>query len=171
MLAGDHVDLVLRAGSLTEGTFFPPVTFSPWWGVLAATLVALVIAFYIVVPLLTRAPRRAHDDAAVPEFVMPDVPLSEKYGDLIAEVEADHRAGRVSSRAAHQRLSLLVRYFAFESTGMRAPTMTLADLRDAQSPELSDAVERLYPGAFAAIEGGSVAEAAEHARRVVKPWN
>lgn len=150
---------------------FPPVQYSPMWGVLAVTLLVLIAAFYILVPVLMRsreAAREPADSSWIPEF--PPVPLGEKYSGLIAEVESAHHRGELTVRDAHQRLSLLLRFFAWESSGLRAPQMTLADLREAHATPLSDAVEQLYPGAFAEIERGSVLEAAELARRVVHSW-
>lgn len=159
------------AGVVGDG-FFPPVQYSPFWMVLGIGIVLLVVAFYVVVPLLTRSHRVEREP--VDTSWMPQEPtetLRGKYIDLIGEVEAAHHRDEVSLRAAHQRLSLLLRFFAYESSGIRAPQMTLADLREAHATPLGDAVEQLYPGAFSEIERGSVIEAADMARRVVLSWN
>ena len=78
--------------------------------------------------------------------------------------------GELGIREAHQRLSQLVRFHAYETSGVRAPQMTLADLRENDLTSLGDAVESLYPGAFDRIDRADVAEAAETARRVVRAW-
>lgn len=151
--------------------FFPPVAYSPLWAALAVAILLMLAAFYIVVPLLTRQPRVAEPEADL-SWMPVDVPaLRGKYDVLISEVEAAHRGGELSIRAAHQRLSLLLRLFAYESTGIRAPHMTLAELREGSNTPLSDAVARLYPGEFEAVERGSVLDAAEVARRVVHTWS
>ncbi|GAB3143522.1 hypothetical protein [Marisediminicola antarctica] len=151
--------------------FFPPVAYSPLWAALAVVILLVLAAFYIVVPLLTRQARVEEPEVDV-SWMPVDVPaLRGKYEVLISEVEASHRLGELSVRAAHQRLSLLLRLFAYESSGIRAPHMTLAELREGRDTPLSDAVAKLYPGEFEAIERGSVLDAAEVARRMVYSWN
>jgi hypothetical protein len=49
--------------------------------------------------------------------------------------------------------------------------MTLKDLRRTPLTPLSDAVARLYPGAFSPDPRGSVDEAVAEAQRVVNSWN
>lgn len=153
--------------------FFPPVAYSPLWAALAAVLLLALAAFYILVPLLTRQTRAPEPEPEMDLSWMPvDVPaLREKYEVLISEVEAAHRSGALSARAAHQRLSLLLRLFAYESSGIRAPHMTLAELREARNSPLSDAVAKLYPGEFEATPRGTVQDAAEVARRLVHTWS
>ena len=151
--------------------FFPPVAYSPLWAALAVVVLLVLAAFYIVVPLLTRQARVEAPDVDV-SWMPVDVPaLRGKYEVLISEVETAHRGGELSVRASHQRLSLLLRLFAYESTGIRAPHMTLAELRDGRDTPLSDAVAQLYPGEFEAVERGSVRDAAEVARRMVYSWS
>ncbi|MCY7325323.1 MAG: hypothetical protein LH605_04240 [Microbacteriaceae bacterium] len=151
--------------------FFPPVAYSPLWAALAIVILFALAAFYVVVPLLTRQARVEEPEVDV-SWMPVDVPaLRGKYEVLISEVEAAHRSGELSLRAAHQRLSLLLRLFAYESSGIRAPHMTLADLREARNTPLSDAVAKLYPGEFEAVERGSVQDAAEVARRMVHSWS
>lgn len=151
--------------------FFPPVAYSPLWAALAVVILLVLAAFHIVVPLLTRQARVEEPEVDV-SWMPVDVPaLRGKYEALISEVEAAHRSGELSVRAAHQRLSLLLRLFAYESSGIRAPHMTLAELRDGRDTPLSDAVAKLYPGEFEAVERGSVLDAAEVARRMVHTWS
>lgn len=153
-----------------ENGFFPPVDYSGWWIVLALGIVAVIIAFYVVVPILTRA-RETQPEPVDTGWIPSPVSIREKYVDLIDEVEASHRRGELTIRASHQRLSMLLRFFAYESSGINAPQMTLADLRQTRATPLSDAVARLYPGAFREVERGSVDEAAGMAKRVVQSWN
>lgn len=151
--------------------FFPPVDYSPGWIVLAILVLVVLTAFYVLVPLLTRARSRESVPTDIDWMPAAGPTLQRKYVDLIEEVRESHHRGELGVRASHQRLSLLLRFFAYESSGVRAPQMTLADLRTRQLTPLGDAVERLYPGAFREIERGSVDEAAAMAKRVVDTWN
>ena len=153
-----------------SGTFFPPVDYSFGWALLAAALVLLVIGFYVLVPLLLRTRRPASAPTSV-DWIPEPATVRQKYDVLIDDVVIAHHRGELGLRAAHQRLSLLLRFFAYESSGIRAPQMTLDDLRRTRVTPLGDAVERLYPGAFREVEQGSVDDAAAMAKQVIATWN
>lgn len=150
--------------------FFPPVTYSAWWTVLAVVILVVIAVFVAAVLFFTRV--RADPASESDLSWLPPSPgeLTVKYLGLIGEVETATVRGELGVREAHQRLSQLLRFHAFEASGVRAPQMTLTDLRAAELSSLTDAVERLYPGAFAEIERGGVAQSADMARRVVQSW-
>ena len=152
--------------------FFPPVQYAPVWGLLAAVIILAVVLFYAAVLWFTRARERAEAAPADIGWLPVDTEeLRVKYADQIDRIAVDHRRGALTGRAAHQQLSLLLRFFAFEADGVRAPNMTLSDLRASAQLPLADAVARFYPGAFAADEPRSVEEAVDTARQVVRSWN
>ncbi|MBC7723637.1 MAG: hypothetical protein H7146_02670 [Burkholderiaceae bacterium] len=153
--------------------FFPPVTYPFGWTALAVLLVVAVAAFYVAIWCFTRARDTPPQTATDLGWLTGErqEALRTKYTTQIEAIESAHRDGSLTARAAHQQLSLLLRFFAFESTGVRAPSMTLSDLRERRQLPLASAVEKLYPGAFDAVEHGSVPEAADTARRVVSSWD
>lgn len=148
--------------------FAAPVQFSPVWTLLGVGILLLIAAWFVIVLALTR--RRHADDPRQLNAPFTTSSYRSAYLDLIDEVGEAYRAGRVSSAEAHQRLSLIVREFAAGIRGVRAPYMTLAELRSSSIDPLADTVAELYPGAFAARPGASVAEAEEHARALVSGW-
>lgn len=116
---------------------------------------------------------RASAEADVPDFVAPRNPESVKgkYWALIAAIEHRYDAGTLSARAAHLELSMAVRTFVHEMTGLKAQRMTLAQLRGHQLPLVADAVELFYPGEFAEhSQHLSVAGSIQTARNVVGSW-
>jgi hypothetical protein len=129
----------------------------------------LVAGWYLWV---WRATRERPERAAPPPAQDRVARLRDEYVrqiDLVVEREA---AGRISARDAHQRLSVLVRHFVQELSGIRAPTMTLSEL-SSSGPRLtpvSAVVEVLYPGEFAPEDASSVAGAADVSREVVRRW-
>ena len=152
--------------------FVPPTQYSPIWNVIAALILvgALLIIFAVV--RLTRAPRQvleASDTGWMPALDRGE--LRGRYLSLIDDVESEYLAGRMPARDLHQRMSFLVREFAYEADGVRAPTMTLTDLRASRLHSLGDLVARLYPGEFAAVDSGGAGDRIDLARRVVRAWN
>ncbi|HYH76385.1 MAG TPA: hypothetical protein VD841_02620 [Arthrobacter sp.] len=150
--------------------FYAPLQYSPLWLWAGIGLLAMVLAWYLFVFFSTRTPRGA---AAAPRFTPPsDINrLKEAYLLRINAVEADAAAGRLTSRASHQELSLLVRKFARDVTGVDAPRMTLAELDSHPLPGAANAVGRLYPGEFGAEPLPPLGRSAEAAREAVRSWS
>lgn len=98
--------------------------------------------------------------------------LRDEYTRRIDLIDQRAAAGEITRRDAHQWLSVIVRHFVQELSGIRAPTMTLSELT-ASGPRLtpvSEVVEVLYPGEFAPEDADTVAGAAAVAREVVRRW-
>ncbi|MCU1572124.1 MAG: hypothetical protein JWO93_206 [Micrococcaceae bacterium] len=149
--------------------FFGPVGYSVGWPLLGGGLLVLLLAWYGYVLLSTRA----LTNARIPGYQAPPTPLSvrDRYLAVIDAVMARYDAGQLTGRQAHQELSLAVRSFVHELTGVTTHRMTLAELRRAQLPALAEAVEQFYPAEFAVPAAGHPGQAAEAARQVVLRWN
>lgn len=153
----------------TDTTFYAPVGYSLWWPLAGAGLLVLCLGWFAWVWISTRAGA----DAPVPDFVAPgnQDSVRARYWALIAAIEKQYDAGTFSARAAHLELSLAVRTFVHEMTGLQAQRMTLAQLRKHQLHLAADAVELFYPGEFARDSRHlSVAASARTARQVVEAW-
>lgn len=152
-----------------EGTFYAPVAYSPWWPLAGAALLLLCLGWLAWVWTSTRATGAA----AVPGFVAPRnlESVRRRYLELIASIENQHDDGALAGREALLALSLAVRTFAHEMTGLNTQRMTLAQLRGHGLPLVGDAVELFYPGEFSAPGGTpAVGDAAVAARNVVASW-
>lgn len=152
-----------------EASFYAPVGYSVWWPLLGAALFLLMAGWFIWVWVSTRATASAR----IPGFVPPKHPqeVRSRYLALLSEIAARYDAGRIVSREAHLELSLALRTFVYEMTGLKTQRMTLSQLRAHRLPLVGDAVALLYPGEFAAQGGAlSVPEAVGMAREVVSRW-
>lgn len=96
--------------------------------------------------------------------------LKRKYLGLIDEVQQQSATQKIVARVVHQRLSLLVRLFAFEASGFRAQVMTLADLERGRFPALREVIATYYPNEFEIVLRGTVEDALRRAREVVASW-
>jgi hypothetical protein len=146
-----------------------PLPYSPVWTWAGAALVLLVAALYVFVLAGTRRPRPKQASRPAP---LTDLPaLQRAYLDRIADVEQQAAAGNMSARAAHQEISLLLRRFVRDATGVDAPRMTQADLAKHPLPEAANAVGALYPGEFGPEPLPAVASSAATAREAVRSWS
>lgn len=179
-------------GGLAGAGFLAPLQYSGWFLWAGLGLLTLVAAWYTFVLLGTRRRPAAREGAPTPEAPQGSTPdlarLRDEYLRRIDAVDREAAAGTRSVRSAHQELSLLIRSFIRDASGVDAPRMTLAELRAAGSAAprqpgaqyfpsehhvraAADAVAGLYQGAFAAAPASAVPDAARAAREVVSSWN
>lgn len=156
---------------LSDRGFFGPAQYEYFvvYLLIGFGFLALIAAWYVFVVRFsrTRLPRPVIATARPRELRR----LQQKYLSLIDEVDSEFRAGRLSERGLASRLSLLLRFFAHESSGVDAQVMTLTDLRSARLPEVTGAVEQFYPPAFREQHEGDPGAAVATAREVVTTWN
>lgn len=168
-----------------DAGFYAPLSYSPWlpWAGLGLLLLVAVWLAYVFL-----STRQKTGSWTAPASGPPSDPSSLK-GDYLRRIDAvaaDSATGRLSARAAHQALSLLIRSFVRDIAGIDAPRMTLAELREQNIPAAALAVSSLYPAEFGPEPrdsepgdsepgdpepGDSVATAAETAREVVRTWS
>ena len=152
------------------GEFFPPVQYLPWWGILGFVMLVIVVAWWVFIAWSTRKSRVPSPDAQhAPTGPSVEV-IRSRYLGLIDETREAYSKGDLPDREAYHQLSMLLRSYVEEREGTRTVTMTLRDLRATQFTPLTDAVARLYPGAFSPDYRGTVAQAVDEARGLVASW-
>jgi hypothetical protein len=152
-----------------DAGFYGPLEYSGWFLWTGLGLLALVAAWLAFVFLSTRHRAASHEAGPGPAADLHSLRL--EYLRRIEAVAADADAGRLSARASHQELSLLIRSFVRDTSGIDAPRMTLAELHGQGIPRAAAAVGSLYPAEFSREPPESVAGAAETAREVVRSWS
>lgn len=172
-----------------DGDFLGPLDYSAWFPGAGLGLLVLVAGWcgYVFLSTWRRppVPQAAPPDPGPPAG--PDLArLRREYLQRIDAVAGGAAAGTRSGRAAHQELSLLLRSFVRDASGLDATRMTLAELRALSQatpgpqplshatpglPALSRAVAAIYPAAFGPAAVSGVPEAADTAREVIRSWN
>lgn len=152
------------------GEFFPPVQYQPWWGLLGFLILVVVVGWWVFVFASTRKSRvKQPAEAGAPTGHAVET-IRRRYLGLIDETRAAYAKGDLHDRDAYHQLSMLLRSYVEEREGTRTVTMTLKDLRGTTLTPLSEAVARLYPGAFSPDYSGTVAQAVDEARGLVTSW-
>lgn len=147
-----------------------PLQYNQGWLWAGLALLAVVLGWYGFVLLSTRPPRQPALPARfTPPSDLHDLKLA--YLQRIDAVTADAAAGLLTSRESHRQLSLLVRRFARDVTGVDALRMTLAELHGHPLPAIAEAVGGIYPGEFGLEPLPAVDESATMARQAVSEWN
>ena len=190
--------------TLMDGDFFGPLEYSAWVPWAALGLLVLVAAWYAYVFLSTRRRSAGRPAVIAPAPGATSVPdlarLRRDYLERIDAVDREAAAGPRTGRSSHQELSLLIRSFVRDASGVDATRMTLAELRAVGAagavaavgatgaagtggavgaagpaahgvPAAADAIATLYPAAFAAGPASGAKDAARTAREVVRSWS
>jgi hypothetical protein len=149
--------------------FYAPDPYQGRWLWLGLGLAGLVLLWYGFVWWATRERRvrRAREPVPGRDALRAD------YLRQIDGVLRRARSGEVSDRRAHQQLSVLVRHFVQEVSGIAAPTMTLTDLTESgdRLVTVAETVATLYPGEFGTHRAETLEGSAALARQVVTGWS
>lgn len=149
--------------------FYAPLQYSPWWLWAGIALLALVAGWYVFIFAATR--RRPPGTEAERCAALTDLPaLKAAYLQRIDDAERRAAEGRLGLRATHQEISILLRRFIRDATGIDALRMTRDDLAQHPLPAAAEAVDALYPGEFGPEPLPPASAAAARAREVVGAW-
>lgn len=149
-----------------DGELTGPVGYSGAWLLTAAVLVGLVVLYYLWA-------WRAGVEVEERHHRVDRGPGPRERGlQELSRLEAAVVAGRVPVRTGFQQLSLAVRSFTEDTTGVPARSMTLEELRTAADPRVADAIAEMYPPEFApgSADADDFARSLGRVRELVSSW-
>jgi len=149
---------------------YGPIYYDLMWLLLGFFIFAIGVAIIVTIFYITRKKEiKTLKSLKVSPIKKVDLEaLKKKYIGLIDQAERDFNNHRIKASVAHQHFSIIVRLFYAEGLGFHADILTLTDLKKTNYTMLIDTIEGLYPDEFDTLEKGSVATAAENARRLVR---
>lgn len=153
-----------------KGLFYGPINYSPIWAMIGLLLLGLAIGTVAAIIYATRKKEIKTISTlkvTAPKVVNMNV-LRDKYLKMIDEAEERFKRRQIKASQCHQQLSLIVRLFFYEGMGFHADVMTLSDIKKSNYKKLAELVDGYYPDEFDTLEKGSVADAAEKARQIVR---
>lgn len=149
---------------------YGPLYYNVWWTVAGVVLVLSAVAMVVVILFVTR--KKSVKSLATLKIRQPKIvdmdALKQKYLRMVDQVEQNYANHMIKASVAHQRLSQIARLFYCEAVGFRADIMTLSDLKQSKYSALMKNIEKLYPDEFDTLEKGSVKNAADETRRLVR---
>ena len=94
-----------------------------------------------------------------------------KYLNMLDELDNKLDSKKISSRKAYQELSILIRYFVKEVTGIDVTTCVLSDIERMNMPVIYELVKEYYSPEFARISIGNIRSSISKTRGVIYRWN
>ncbi len=154
---------------VNSNLLFEPASYNILWTLLGAVCLLLVIIILLAIFLATRKKKiKTIAHLAPKKPVIIDInAIREKYLLEVVRIESEFDARKIKASKAHQELSLVVRKFYTEAYRFRAEFLTLTDLKKSSKKALTATIEKYYPEEFNLLEKGSVADAAESARKLI----
>lgn len=94
-----------------------------------------------------------------------------KYLNKLDELERMLDSNDITNRKAFQELSLLIRSFIKEISGLDVTTCVLSDIRKMNIPVVYELIEEYYSPEFAKISKGNIRSSISKTRGVIYRWN
>jgi hypothetical protein len=157
---------------MSNAEIVPPIDYSSLWLWLGVACLVSIVLIVTAILFFTRHKEPKTIASLKPATVNKDFEaIRAKYLKIIEAIKSDYARKAVSARTAHQQISLAVRKFVFEFSGIPAHHLTLTDLKkSADLNELSGLIGKIYPPEFAKVDKGSVDEASANAEEVIRKW-
>lgn len=150
--------------------FYGPLFYNIAWPLIGVALIGIAAAAVFLIFFFTRKRKiRTLESLKLEEPKKVDLSeLKTKYIGLVDQAERSFNNHMIKASVAHQHFSLIVRSFYAEGLGFHADIMTLTDLKNSFKEDLIKLIEHYYPDEFDMLEKGSVKDAAELARELIR---
>lgn len=94
-----------------------------------------------------------------------------KYLNQLNELEKNLIDGNIDNRKAYQELSMLIRLFVYELTGMKLQTYSLKEIEKLNIPVLYELMYEYYNPEFSKVSKGNIKASIEKTKGVIEKWN
>ncbi len=163
----------------TTVTLQPPFEYALWVLIVGVVITIAAIALLILAVVWIKKKSTviaSNSNAPVYRQAVPSVVIDAKrrYCMQIQEVLNNYEQNNITKREGYQRLSLIIRGFVHETTGINVENCTLIEIKRLGIPQLNELIQEYYIPEFAETDrSGSVKleGSCNRAMGVIKAWN
>ena len=156
----------------TSVTLQEPFSYSMIPMIVVGILVALY-GIYLIISILQKQPKKK-TATPVPKKIISPADIRTIKSKYLAELENIKQAlwtQQISTRDAYQKMSLCIRHFVYEVTGIQVQNCTLEDIKGLHMPGLESLIAEYYAPEFAMTSMSDSAASLERTKRVIELWN
>ena len=156
----------------TSITLQEPFSYSMIPMIVVGILVALY-GIYLIISILQKQPKKKIA-TAVPKKIISPADIRTIKSKYLAELENIKQAlwtQQISTRDAYQKMSLCIRHFVYEVTGIQVQNYTLEDIKGLHMPGLEALIAEYYAPEFAMTSMSDSSASIERTKRVIELWN
>lgn len=110
-------------------------------------------------------------DQPKPVLRLDKAAIKAKYVNYLIDLYNKVHAGQMDTKAAYQELSMLVRDFVKEVSGLDVTTSTLQEIRGKNIPVIEQLISEYYEPEFAFETDDDAKSAINNAKRIIEKWN
>lgn len=146
------------------------------YAILPILLVGALIIFYGVY-LIVSARKKQVKKKPVSQITKKPNPAADirttkaKYLAQLETIKQELWKEQITTREAYQKMSLCIRWFVYEVTGIQVQNYTLQDIRQLHMPNLEALIAEYYTPEFAATSLSDSTASLERTKRAIELWN
>lgn len=145
------------------------------FGLLPVFLAFIAIVVLVVLFIASKSKEKRKDikpAVAVPAAPVNTTPnIKDKYIQKVIEVDKDFSINNIDVREGYQRLSMLIREFSTEFSGVDITKKTLAEIRAMNKYQVERLLEDYYENEFSKDPQGNLKKSVEKTIEVIKTWS
>lgn len=150
-----------------------PFSYAVWPIIVVGMIAAAVLAYLIIEKLIAGSKKKRNTELPVvrQKSVVEVSAIKRKYIAELYKIENDLKNSKISIRTAYQKMSVCIRKFVYEVTGIKVQHYTLFDIKALNMPMLEDLIAEYYAPEFSEKSVGDVSASIEKTKRVIEKWN
>ncbi len=150
-----------------------PFSYALWPVIIAGGIAAAFLAYFVIVKLIQKYRAKQHRKVPVIKRRSPEevFAIKKKYIEELCRIESDLHTDKISMRLAYQKMSICIRKFVYEMTGMKVVNYTLQEIKLLHMPVLEELISEYYTPEFAWKSSGDADTSIEKTKRVIERWN
>lgn len=150
-----------------------PFSYALWPIVVTGLLIACCLLCLIVCRIMAvMKGRRSKNKIVVKLADVKDImAIKSKYLERLNQIQSDVASGSITTRTAYQKMSICIREFVYEVTGISVQNCTLQDIKQLRMPVLEELITEYYHPEFAIESVGDSMASIEKTKRAIERWN
>lgn len=141
------------------------------WPMVFIGMPVLVFGVYLLVSAMRKGKKPVENKGVIQRRRIDCNLIKRKYLMQLERMQQDLCNGRITTRDVYQSMSLCIRGFVYEVTGIQVQNYTLEDIKKLQMPELEALISEYYAPEFAWQSVGDSHASLEKTKRAIQLWN
>lgn len=140
-------------------------------------VIGAILAGYLIYLLIRKQMRsgkqkNAREKIVVKQHTSADIKLIKaNYISELEKIKSDLCNNQLTTRDAYQQMSMCIRRFVYDVTGIKVQNYTLEDIRQLNITVLEELIMEYYIPEFATESIGNSIESIEKTKRAIEKWN
>ena len=162
-----------RGNMKTSVKLQEPFSYAIWPVIVVGVIFAgYVIYLFVRKRMESGKHKKATEGQVVRQQTKKDIAkIKLRYIEKLEKIKSSLYNKELTTREAYQRMSMCIRKFVYEVTGIKVQNYTLEDIRQLNMPVLEELIMEYYIPEFAIESIDNSVESIEKTKRAIEKWN